>query len=233
MKLSAITNIFSRKTPAHPQKQAQGKHIYPRYLYHLTSSENAHRIITDGVLVATNEGLMKDSIFLFDLENFLKFWNIRPKKYDYKPIKNALLDRVANSSGNISLFRIDTSKINKEFLKIRSQNYIFAQERLDELKKAIQKRGSSDKLTQKEKRRFSHYLYGENANLANLYKQRKESIEYIYPFDILKDAFEKIGETKVYSKTTGSENDTFIILNKLLDNQPEQNAVKVFLQDKL
>lgn len=228
MKICGFTNLF-RKLPEIKVPAPKGKHIYPRYLYHLTSAENAQRINSEGVLVASNEGLMKESIFLFDLENFLKFWNLRPAKYKGKPIKNALIDRVAQESGDIAVFRIDTDKIDKETLKIRSQDFIFEPERLELFKSIVRARGGIDKLSKCEKDRFAHYFCGDDANKANLYKQRKESIEYVYPFDILRSGFEKIGETTVKKETSNKEQDAFVILNNLFEGKPEQKAVGRFI----
>lgn len=228
MKLGFLTNIFKRVSKVQSPPPA-GKHIYPRYLYHVTSAENARRIESDGVLIAANEGMMKEAIFLFDMENFLKFWKLRTKKYNYKPLKNALIDRVAGESGDIAIFRIDTSKLDKDVLRIRSQDYIFEPGRLNWFKDTFRARGCCDKFSKKEKARFAHYLCGENANKANLYKQRKESIEYIYPFDILRGSFEKIGEATVKGKTSENEIDAFVVMKKLLEGKPEQKSVERFL----
>lgn len=230
MSIMNIKNIFFSKPKIQPNKE-YGKHLIPRYLYHVTSLENYKHIRRQGVLVTNNELFMGESIFLFDMENFLKFWNIVTKKYQ-KLLKEALIDRIKDQNSGIVLLKIDTSKLSKPDLKIRCQDIIFNPELQEGLKRNAQKsKNGLCVYSSKVKRRFSHFFYGEDAINANLYKQRKQSIEYVYPFDILKDAYSKIGE--IESDQIRSENLGFWdIMKKLLENQPEIKALEQFYNKK-
>lgn len=232
---SGVRNLFS--TPLNdlslenkiPQSN-YGKHLIPRYLYHLTNIEHYEDISRQGVIAANKELFMGESIFMVDLENFLKFWDIIVKKYN-KPLKEALIDRVQNNSSGIVLLKIDTSKISKKDLRIRSQNIIFDPDLQAALKAKAKKSLFGYSYSQKVKKKFSHFFYGDDALNANLYKQLKQSIEYVYPFDILKDSYTKIGEVKLDSDKS-AKMDFLTFMQKLLKNQPEIKAVDRFVDKK-
>lgn len=221
---------FVNANPVKTLGADKGKHIYPRYLYHVTSDKCADSIVADGVIVTGKENLFGEGIFLFDLENFLKFWDIRIQKYGFKPLRNALINRAAAQTGNIAIFRIDTNKIDKPFLRIRSQNDIFDADRRSKLVQLCEKRGGLSNLLPKDKVEFNQYFQGESADVAPLFKQRKESIEYIYPFDILRNGFEMIGQTKVTQQELAKDS-IYSVIKRLLNNQPEQKAVERFLNN--
>ncbi|MBP3925302.1 hypothetical protein J6E39_08720 [bacterium] len=222
-----FSNKSSRKLPINETHLS--KRYIPRYLYHFTSGDCYQKIKNEGVIVSQKEGLMDESIFLFDLENMLKFWNFYTQKYKM-PLKEGLLNRFFKRDKSIVLLRIDTQNLSKNSLKIRSQDYLFKPENLNYLKDKVKKYGSVEKFPKSIKNKLAHYINGDDARKAKIYKQRKNSIEYVYPFDILKSDFTKIGQ---YTLEEGADlsqrKDFFTIMADILKNTPEFNAVKRFL----
>lgn len=206
-----------------------GKRLIPRYLYHFTSKNNFEKINNQGVILPSKELLKDKSIFLFDLENFLKFWNIIVEKYQ-KSLKNALIDKASNNgTQDIVLLRIDTSKLFKTDLKIRSQDRMFKPELLDSLKRDFLKYKDVLNFPKVLQEKYKIYFEGDKAVRGNLYNQRKESLEYIYPFSISKDSFDKVGEYSISQTSNKTAKDVFQILENIFRNQPEHKAIERFL----
>lgn len=202
-----------------------GKHKVKRYLYHMTSEENYKKMLEDG-RIRTSEDFHLDSegIFMTELENLAKRWRtakewneIMPENKDGVYLSLGLLKQVSKDSKNIVCLRIPTKYMNHNALKIRSQN----------------------KLVNPEKEAFrSHITYGAPAKDANLYKQRKEAIEYIYEHDIPMNQVELVGKAEVpqiseesfLTWSAGKQKDVVknFFLN-LFKDQPEVKGIETMM----
>lgn len=171
-----------RKTIPQQQNTHYGKHKIKRYLYHLTSEENYQKMVESGKIKLTADSqLPYYGIFMIDLENLAKQWRTS-KDWNHKIPENkngiflsaALLKQAAKGADNLVCLRIPTKYLNHDMLKIRSQNRLF--------------RTKTESTQVKE-----HIKNGAPAKDANLYKQRKEAIEYIYQEEIPIDKVELAG----------------------------------------
>lgn len=179
-----VSTIGPKRVQLSKNRAHYGKHKIKRYLYHMTSEENYKRMLEDG-LIRTSKDFHLDSegIFMTELENLAKRWRtskewnfIMPENRDGIFLSMALIEQVAKDSKRVVCLRIPTRYMNHNALKIRSQN----------------------KLVNPGKEAFrSHITHGAPAKDANLYKQRKEAIEYIYEHDIPMNQVELVGKAEV------------------------------------
>ena len=191
-----------------------GKHKIPRFIYHITSKQNYEKMLEDGVINLSYDRAFGNGIFFTDIQNLFKEWN----KFDNNRGKN-LLEHLLHHCGcnDAVLLRIPTSKLNIENLLIRSQKRLFAAQKgviqeygEDAINRYSMELLKTGKYKSSEQALFdsilhfiekkygaetlNHLTNGDKAIFANLYKQRKEAIEYIYKDKINISDVEKIGE---------------------------------------
>lgn len=190
------------------------KRTIPRYLYHLTTKENYTSIIKDGVIKATHDANPVSNlkgVFLFDMINFIKRWMSTGFKIDSENNKfslaQALFLNVIIKSRNLVLLRIPTKNLSTNLLQCRVQN-----------------------ITESE----FHANNGDSATKQKHYTRKKKPIEYIFQDNIPVKEFAKIGEvdsqinyTKHQDLASFGEIDSLSLLEKLLVNQPEENAINL------
>lgn len=202
-----------------------GKHKIKRYLYHMTSEENYKKMLEDG-RIRTSEDFHFESkgIFMTELENLAKHWRtskewdeLIPENKDGVFLSLGLLKQVSKNSKNVVCLRIPTGYMDHNSLKIRSQN----------------------KLCNRHLEKFkAHVVQGAPAKDANLYKQRKEAIEYIYQQDIPMDQVELVGMAEVpqlseesfITWSAGKQKDvikTFFL--NLFKGQPEAKGIEAMI----
>ncbi|MDR1327584.1 MAG: hypothetical protein LBJ74_04180 [Heliobacteriaceae bacterium] len=190
----------------------------PRFLYHLTNKGNYQSILKDGVMKALPDDFFGNGVFMTELPNLFKRWSTKANWFGAN-LKEKLLEQAAKGSNEIVILKIPTSKLNKTKLKIRSQDKCF-----DWLRSDAEKCKSAEEFRSLFPE-YKHIFEGDKALLAKLYKQRKESLEYIYPSDILISNVKKIGEVDVTALRATSEYDPSkpmrSIFTKLLEGTPE------------
>ena len=176
----APKTVIRKAIPQQPNTH-YGKHKIKRYLYHLTSEDNYKKMVESGKIKLTQDSqLPYDGIFMTDLENLAKQWRTS-KDWNHTVPENksgiflsaALLKQAAKGGDTIVCLRIPTKYLNHDMLKIRSQNRLFSEVESPKIKE--------------------HIRNGAPAKDANLYKQRKEAIEYIYQEEIPIDKVELAG----------------------------------------
>ncbi len=190
-----------------------GKHIIPRYLYHITDTTSFEKIKTDGYLKPRrpNNSFSKEGIFTFELQNVLQRWQQIPTQQGKNTLLGMLLEITRNS--NIVILKIPTKNLNLDNLLIRSQDWYFNETKklpksqIQRIEKYWDELGDIDygikfaKLKEFKNtiidrlfpNKNKHIQNGSTAKEAPLYKQRGEAIEYIYTDKIPISDVEKIG----------------------------------------
>ena len=145
-----------------------------------------------------------------------KEWDFFPENKDGMFLSLALLKQTSKDSGKIVCLRIPTKNLDHDMLKIRSQNRL-----------GLAEKDSSGRI-------IEHITKGAPAKDANLYKQRKEAIEYIYQDDIPMDNVELVGMTEIPEITMDNlavwskaeqRNVVLDALKKLFQGQPEAKGL--------
>lgn len=192
-----------------------GKHIIPRYLYHLTDAASFEKIKSTGYIKPNkpNKSFAGQAVFTFELQNVLERW----QKFLTRQGKDTLLGMLIDlpRMHNLVLLKIPTKNLDKSKLLIRSQDWYFSpnkelpKSQIDKMNKYWNDLGDIDygekfkkldefrdsiieKLFPKMK---SHSLEGTAATQAPLFKQRGEAIEYIYTDKIPVSNIEEVGRT--------------------------------------
>ena len=220
---SAKTGKPKLGAPAARTSTHYGKHKVKRYLYHMTSEENYKKMLETGKITTTSDmQLDYQGVFMTELENLAKKWR-NSKEWDFFPenkdgmfLSLALLKQTSKDSGKIVCLRIPTKNLDHDMLKIRSQNRL-----------GLAEKDSSGRI-------IEHITKGAPAKDANLYKQRKEAIEYIYQDDIPMDNVELVGMTEIPEITMDNlavwskaeqRNVVLDALKKLFQGQPEAKGL--------
>ena len=220
---SAKTGKPKLGAPAARTSTHYGKHKVKRYLYHMTSEENYKKMLETGKITTTSDmQLDYQGVFMTELENLAKKWR-NSKEWDFIPenkdgmfLSLALLKQTSKDSGKIVCLRIPTKNLDHDMLKIRSQNRL-----------GLAEKDSSGRI-------IEHITKGAPAKDANLYKQRKEAIEYIYQDDIPMDNVELVGMTEIPEITMDNlavwskaeqRNVVLDALKKLFQGQPEAKGI--------
>lgn len=212
-----------------PSQQVIGKHKIPRYLYHLTSKSCYESMLKDGKIIASEE-LIGKGVFMAELSNLFKRWGVREAwSFGGKTnLKEKLLQQAAKGEDEIVALRIPTANIDRSKLRIRGQEKLFTWDPSNH--SALSKATSLEEARQigTNIKEYSHIFYGDTAKNSKLYKQRKESIEYIFPGDINMSNVEKIGEVNVANLRQTKEYDVLrpmrSIYSKLFRGKPEEKA---------
>ncbi|MBD5401919.1 hypothetical protein HDR58_03835 [bacterium] len=228
-----------------------GKHIIPRNLYHITDAASYEKIKADGYLKPRrpNKSFSQEGVFAFELQNVLKRWQQIPTQQGKNTLLGMLLEITRNN--NIVILKIPTKNLNPDNLLIRSQDWYFnpeqkiPQSQLKKIEKYWDELGDIDygikfdKIRELKKsiiaRLFptknSHIQNGSTAKEAPLYKQRGESIEYIYTDKIPISEVEKIGSA---DRNNFYNNDYTLKIKELLlelfKDQREKIAVEKVLK---
>lgn len=229
-----------------------GKHIIPKYLYHITTSSSYGKIKSDGYLIPRkpNDCFSQEGVFAFELQNALKNWHKIPVRQEKDTLLGLLLDITRNVKDMVIL-RIPTKDLNPEKLLIRSQNWYFfpeekfPQSQLDKISKYWEELGDIDYGIKFKKikelttniidklfpGKNSHRKNGSSVMEAPLYKKRGEAIEYIYTDKIPVAQVEKIGSAdKAYFRNNNCTLNIKELLLELFKNQKEQIAVEKMLK---
>ena len=189
-----------------------GKHKIPRYLYHITPSQNIGAIKTEG-LSTTEDDLFGEGIFLFDIANFLKFWNKNNKNMNYA---EQLLKYIGRNNTDVSLLRVNTENLDKTDIVIRNQETLFEVNNkysdINNIYDAYNKKEISDSL-------MDEISIGLPAVVANQFDRKKLPIEYIYDKGISPLNIRLLGRTNFdYQKINIKK-----IFGNLLKNTKEKN----------
>ena len=189
-----------------------GKHKIPRYLYHITPSKNIGAIKTEG-LSTTEDDLFGEGIFLFDIANFLKFWNKNNKNMNYA---EQLLKYIGRNNTDVSLLRVNTENLDKTDIVIRNQETLFEVNNkysdINNIYDAYNKKEISDSL-------MDEISIGLPAVVANQFDRKKLPIEYIYDKGISPLNIRLLGRTNFdYQKINIKK-----IFGNLLKNTKEKN----------
>ncbi len=199
--------------PSHP-----GKHKVPRFLYHFTTPEGYESMMRTGKISASVDAFLdKPAVFMVELDNLIKNWCNTIKIEDLNlELITGLLMNVGKSLGNkeIVLVKIPTSHINCNNLSVRSQKTFFMA-RADAFAK-LEEYQSKD-------------LHGKiPATQSNLFKQRKEPIEYIYYDNIQTNSIEKVGSADINISENTTLKDVYKFLENMFENTPEAKSLIQF-----
>ena len=216
----------------------RGSHKLPRFIYHMTSSENYEKMLSSGSIKMTEDLMCGKGIFASELYNLFK--------RGCKPIEGTtLIERLLqqiNTHGNkIILLRIPIQSINKDKLFIRSHKTVFDfcfSPKVSNAEKALseecKKSGNWDNYLSKLKEIISnalneldnkdiieHLRANTPAKMAKLYKRRKHALEYVYKDNIPMSVVEKIGECSITNIEQASKYSIRNIFLSLLKETPE------------
>ena len=186
--------------------QSVGKHKIPRYLYHMTSVENYHKMLKSGYIEPSGRRL-PDAVYMLELDSFSKYWN--------KRMRDDLCDMIFRSgeSKNIVILKIPTKNLTHSKIKIRTQEQVEGRfsvevdewlcfgrmplERMQLCKELISKYGKkegSKRYLDIIPAKFDPVTKGIDAKLSPLYKQRKADLEFIYGEPIPMSNVEVVGQ---------------------------------------
>ena len=215
-----------------------GKHKIPRFLYHMTSKYNYEQMLSSGTIRMSEDLMCGKGIFTSELNNLFKRGS---QPLGDTTLINRLIEQVNTCDDKIVLFRIPTAAIDKNKLFVRSHKIVtdlcFSREvssavkalneeckqsynwnnYMSKLKEIIS--NALDKLNSKDI--VEHLQANTPAEMANLYKQRKHAIEYIYKDTIPISVVEKIGECDVKKAKEVSEYPIRNIFSLLLKDRAE------------
>lgn len=174
----------------------------PRYIYHLTTKLNYTEMLNKGFVRVSSKDPYTDGIFCIELTNFFKRWGENSSwSYQTNNLQYELLKKISLKS-DIVILRIPTKKLNKDKLKIRSQNIFF-----NWLQNAFHR-----KYFLPDERMSAYNFIKDNSSeqIANIvtakisatdkachYKRHKHAIEYIYQDNIPITLIEQIGEINI------------------------------------
>lgn len=194
-----------------------GKHIIPRYLYHVTTKQNYANMLKEQAIKTKCDKHFGEGLFMFDLQNFLKNWSIDFADYKNYNIRNTLFENIIRKQKqhDMVLLRIDTNKINKEHLLVRSVKKLFKM--FYETENFAQK-FEEQKLTNPDMR---HLAMGDSALRFPLYNQRKDAMEFAVKEKLDVNCAECIGEFH-YEMC----DNIYDILKKVFANRNEKRAVE-------
>ena len=227
-----------------------GKHKIPRFIYHMTNKKNYESMIKDGIIRTSRDGLLGKGVFTTELTNFFKCWR-KCKSWGDTSLQEKLLGQVAKGSDEIVIIRIPTAKLDPNKLIIRSQNKLFswafsgkAEEAFEQITQRVNNEALpnswlnkvreilKDIITKQESKKYAEHLTtGAPAKMSNLYKQRKEALEYVYLDNIPLTDVQKIGELDIKALRESVEYDPIhpmrSIFTKLLDCTPEVKGAEL------
>lgn len=175
---------------------------FPRYLYHLTTTEGLKKIQESKAIKPSDFtlGLNYPAVFLFELKNYTKNWGVK-KDWNYNNLAKDLLSQCAHDTLTLALIRVPVDKLDKNRLRIRCLNELF----------------SSNKKTY-------HIMEGSPAKYSKLYKGRKKALEYIYPEEIKTKDIEVLGSVENFRQTLRKLKLKGLLL-KLFKGQPEEKLI--------
>lgn len=167
-----------------------GKHKIPKYLYHITPTKNARKILENG-LKMTEDELFGEGVFMFDLANFTKFWT-KAKFGSDENLAKTLLNYVSRRADtSISVFRIQTKNLPPNALSVRRQDRLFQiSDKYPDIYDAYAKHEISGKV-------MDELSIGSPATHSNKFDRKKVPIEYILEEDIPAQNVQLYGTAKV------------------------------------
>lgn len=231
-----------------------GKHIVPRYLYHITTTDCYNAIKRTGYIKPhlPNNHYKEAAIFTFDLKNALLRWHQTPMG------ETSLLSHLLQQGrgDNIVILRIPTENLDVNKLRIRGQNWYFNPgnklpktqiNKLREYAKSIEDKGIDiiERFSMINKFRKeliakifpkmkNHWFEGSPATQAPLFEKCKEPIEYIYSDKIPANEVECLGQadrSKYYENFSGFIKKTNVkpLLLELFEKCKEKIAIEKYL----
>jgi hypothetical protein len=227
-----------------------GKHKIPRFIYHMTNKSNYESMLKDGVIKTTKDDIFGEGIFTTELTNLFKRWRVN-NSWGGNSLQERLVEQVAKGNDDIVILKIPTEKLNQNLLKVRSQNTLFSwlnstsglqlmmEVGREFTHQPISKNGWTDKFIsimrkhvfKEDKAIASHLLEGSPANVSNLFKQRKQALEYIYKEEIPITSAEKIGEVNIEQLRSSAEYNPVkpmrSLFTSLLKGTPEVKGAKL------
>lgn len=206
-----------------PVQKIIGKHIIPRYLYHITTKQNYKNMLLERTIKPAKDRHFGRGFFMFDLKNFMKNWTFDFGNYKNFDTRNVIFENIVRKQRKhkMVLLRIDTNKIKKEKLLIRSIKKLFQQYYGVE---NFSKRFPKEKLTNPD---MKHIAQGDTGKMYPLYNQRKDAVEFAMRKKIDINCAEPIGE--FYYKIGDNIYD---ILQKVFKDKNEKRAVEIYSPKK-
>ena len=170
-------------------------------------------MVKDGVIKRSPDALIGLGIFTKELTNLFKRWR-KDTAWDNESLMETLINQVRKDEKDIVILRIPTSKLDKDRLKIRSQQKLFSSYSSLEDPEITKPIKAALNAIPKEERKnwldkaadlFVQTIGGDTTHLRKgapvgehkRYEQNKEAIEYVYQNDIEMDKVEKIGEVNI------------------------------------
>ena len=184
-----------------------GKHIIPRYLYHITDMEGFKGIQNRQKILRTPDYWSRSicGVFMIDLRNYTKRW-ATDCSLTGESFARDMLKQCAHGDRDLVIFRIPTEKLNKDDLIIRSQNRYFNDKNM--------------------KKHSYHTEYGANVREQSLFARRKEAVEYVYNGAIEMCDVEVLGVAKNYLRLL-RQGGLKAVLSEFFKGQPEMQCVNL------
>lgn len=200
-----------------------GKHIVPRYLYHVTTKQNYANMLKEQVIKPKPDKHFGEGFFMFELQNFMKNWSFDFGKYKSFDIRNILFENIIRKQNKheMVLLRIDTNKLNKENLLIRSTKKLFQKfYSTRHFERRFQKHKFKDP-------QMKHLAMGDSALKFPLYHQRKDAVEFATREKLDINCAEYIGEFRF-----NKGDNIYDILKQVFENRGEKRAVEIYSPHK-
>lgn len=205
-------------------KQAFLGRKIPRYIYHLTTKSNYEQIREQGYIKMSKDYLSGiNAVYFVDWQNFIKRWGgILTGKDAPFLCKETFFKYLLKGKGkrNVCLLRIPTVKLDKNNLRVRSQDMLF-----DMCLNYQDEYRSHDKILME---KFPHLFNFDCVNNSKKYKSKKHSVEYIYKNTVPQDIVEEIGCAELNLQTCRNKNNLLKFLKNLLFNTSEYKSLKIY-----
>ena len=209
--------------------QNEGTRV-PRFIYHLTSKENAQTIFTKGKIEPrTNDLLFGNGIFAIDLQNYFKRWQLQDLLdfFKAKNISECTILKIPTNKLDLSLLRIRdsdilTSGLDFHVLINRVRNQLMEKYNTDiaGLCRLIETNNAVKEDAIKQLRPFIEKSLT-SSGLSPKLKAKKKAIEFMYPDAISTDGIQQLGTTSMEGKTPKE------IFIELLRGFPEEKSIEI------
>ena len=170
-----------------------------------------------------NDRHFGQGFFMFDLKNFMKNWSFDFGEYKNYDTRNVLFENIVRKQNQheMVLLRIDTNKINKDNLLVRSVKKLFQQFYGT---KNFSQRFPTEKFTNPD---MKHIAQGDTGRKYPLYHQRKDAVEFAVREKLDINCIEPIGE---FNYDFGDN--IYDILKKVFANKNEKKAIDIYSPGK-
>lgn len=159
------------------EKQTTESQI-PKYLYHLTNSENYKKIVETGKLLPSED--LIDGVYMFDMEDFQTNWRNTKNATKTHTLAESLIEQALKREEGLVLLRIPTESIDTNNMVIRPEddvNYFIRSEHFKDLMAEYKNKGG---ILKNKNALPTDIANGFSVDKASFYKEQNRPVEYIY-----------------------------------------------------